>query len=108
MQLSSSSVGARCFVPISRRASTAVRSQGSLIARRSICPSLDLSISKRQPVLAWLRSGNQATAVAIDPDRLPTAMRALDQFGIVTHARESVHQPLRNAALDLQLALQRQ
>src|SRR5580704_10488094 len=103
MQLSSNSLGARRFAPISRRAATAVSSQGSLIAL-----GLDRSISKRQPVLAWFRSGNQKTAVAIDPDRLPATMRTLDQFGIVAHARESVHHLLRDAALELQFALQRQ
>src|SRR5579863_2333272 len=99
MQLARSSLGASFFRPIRRRASTAVRSQGSVMVR---------SVSECQAALAWLRTTDQAAAVAIDPDCLASAMRPFPHFEFVAQFRQARTDVGRYAVLDLHLTLQRE
>src|SRR5690349_12511069 len=97
MQLASNSVGASFFWPIRRRASIAVRSQGSAI-----------SVTQRQSVLAWIGSADETATGTVDPYRLTTAMRPIRCLQFVPSLRQRIADVARDAVLDLHLSSQRE
>src|SRR3954449_4899427 len=97
MQLVSNSVGASFLCPIRRRASIAVRSQGSA-----------MSISQCQSVLAWIGAAYETAACVVDPNRLAAAMRPVRGLQFVSAPGQRIADIARDTVFNLYLSSQRE
>ena len=57
-------------------------------------------VAQCETVFAGFGAGDEAAAISVDPDCLAAAMRALDNFRLVTHRGQTCHDIGGNAALD--------
>src|SRR3546814_17789971 len=66
------------------------------------------SVSQRQTVLARVRAAGEGAALAVDPDRLTAAVRLVDRTDLVAEAGQRLAGLEADAALDLDLAFERE
>src|SRR5690349_13596385 len=88
--------GARCSFAALTMAST-----GRVVMSARRARSGMGSVALRAAILARVAAADQESALAIDQDRLPAAMRLLDQRALVAEPVQPVHHAAGDAALHL-------